>query len=178
MAARTFPFIHVKSAKFPVLPGEEDELVNEGTYGKALAQYLEAQLKARSYEVAFIGCEDWGWWVEIRGHPLAMGVCVYGSPDLSKTHELCVTVSPEPGRCWSWRQFRFVDTTGPAAKLFDDLREIFAADPAVEVLGYPEGFGTMNSQGELWTQKGHHPRLGFGNERCRRCARRSPCARR
>ena len=33
-------FIHIRSAKFPVLPGEREELVNEGTYGKALAIYL------------------------------------------------------------------------------------------------------------------------------------------
>lgn len=139
-SAKAFPFIHIRSAKFPVLPGEEDELVNEGTYGKALAQYLETQLKARSYDVACICCEDWGWWLELRGQPFVMGVCVYGSPDLPKTHELCVTISPEAGRCWSWRQFRFVDRTGPVTKLFAELREILVADPAIEVLGYPEGF--------------------------------------
>ena len=38
-------FIHIKSSKFPILPGEEDELVNEGTYGKALALYIESELK-------------------------------------------------------------------------------------------------------------------------------------
>ena len=59
-------FIHIKFAKFPVLPGEEQELYNEGTYGKALAQYLESRLKERSYDVPFIGCEDWGWWVAVR----------------------------------------------------------------------------------------------------------------
>ena len=30
-------FIHVRSKKFPILPGEKEELVNEGMYGKALA---------------------------------------------------------------------------------------------------------------------------------------------
>ena len=98
--------------------------MNEGTYGKALAQYLEAQLKSRSYDAACIGCEDWGWWLELRGQPFVMGVCVYGSPDLPKTHELCVSICPEPGRYWSWRQFRFVDMTSPVTKLFADLREI------------------------------------------------------
>jgi hypothetical protein len=60
-------FIHIKSAKFPVLPGEEDELVNGGTYDKALAQYVHSELKKRSYRIPFICCEDWGWWVEIEG---------------------------------------------------------------------------------------------------------------
>ena len=31
------PSFHLRSAKFPVLEDEEEELVNEGTYGKALA---------------------------------------------------------------------------------------------------------------------------------------------
>jgi len=56
-------FIHIKSEKFPVLPGEDAELVNEGTYGKALAQYLEARLRERAYEVPTYCCEDWGWWI-------------------------------------------------------------------------------------------------------------------
>lgn len=37
-------FIHIRSDRFPVLPGEEDELVNEGTYGKALSQCLKDRL--------------------------------------------------------------------------------------------------------------------------------------
>jgi len=135
-----FPFIHIKSVKFPVLPGEEDELVNEGTYGKALALHLESRLKARSYNVEFICCEDWGWWVEIGGQPFTMGVCVYGSPDLSKTHELCVTVSPDPGLRWSWTRFRFIDTSARVTQLFSDLREIFSTDHEVQVLGFPEAF--------------------------------------
>ena len=33
-------FIHIRSSKFPILPGEKEELVNDGMYGKALAEYL------------------------------------------------------------------------------------------------------------------------------------------
>jgi hypothetical protein len=40
-------FILIRSTKFPVLPGEKEELVNEGTYGKALAGYLQKKLKER-----------------------------------------------------------------------------------------------------------------------------------
>lgn len=141
MSAKYFPFIHIKSAKFPILPGEERELVNEGTYGKALAQHLESELRSRSYDVKFICCEDWGWWVEIGGQPFIMGVCVYGSPDLSKTHELCVTVSPDPaGLRWSWTRFRFIDTRVRVTQLFSDLHEIFSTDSEVHILGCPEAF--------------------------------------
>lgn len=134
------PFIHIKSAKFPVLPGEEEELVNEGTYGKALAEYLEAKLKDRGYDVPFVCCEDWGWWVEIRGQPFTLGLCVYGGPDLAGTQELCFTISEEPGRRWSWSRFRFIDTTSRVEKLFTDLKMILADDPDIQVLGYPSGF--------------------------------------
>ncbi len=134
------PFIHIKSAKFPILPGEAAELVNEGTYGKALAQYLQTRLQERSYDAPFICCEDWGWWVEVRGQPFTMGVCVYGSPALSETEELCVKPSPEPGRRWSWSRFRFVDTSPRVAQLFSDLREILATDAEVQILGFPEAY--------------------------------------
>lgn len=39
--------IRVNSAKFPILPGEADELVNEGMYGKALAECLADRIKER-----------------------------------------------------------------------------------------------------------------------------------
>lgn len=141
MSAKTFfPYIHIKSTKFPVLPGEEAEMVNKGTYGKALARYLESRLKERSYDVSFICCEDWGWWVVIAGQRFTMGVCVYGSPSLSETHELCVTVSPEPCHRWSWTRFQFIDTSARVNQLFSDLREMFSTDPEIEVLGFPAAF--------------------------------------
>ena len=33
-------FIHIRSDKFPALPGEDDEIVNDGMYGKALVLTL------------------------------------------------------------------------------------------------------------------------------------------
>jgi hypothetical protein len=37
-------FIHIRSAKFPILPGEDGELVHPGMYGKAHAHYLQERL--------------------------------------------------------------------------------------------------------------------------------------
>jgi hypothetical protein len=71
-------FIHIRSAKSPVLSGEKEELVNEGMYGKA------------------------------------DGV-----------------TAPKK---WSWREFRFVDSTPYVTKLHGDLFSIFRADPDVQVL--------------------------------------------
>lgn len=132
------PFIHIRSAKFPVLPEEDGELVNEGTYGKALAQYLEARLKERGYDVPFICCEDWGWWIDIREQPFTLGLCVYKGPE--ETQEMCFTINREPGRRWSWTRFRFIDTTSRVEKLFSDLKMILSEDPDIQVFGYIEEF--------------------------------------
>ncbi|MEO8271005.1 MAG: hypothetical protein ABI557_14880, partial [Aureliella sp.] len=69
-------FIHIKSAKFPILPGEKEELVNEGMYGKALSKYLQVKLTDRDYDVPFVCSEDWGWWLELKTAPFAFGVCI------------------------------------------------------------------------------------------------------
>ena len=34
----------IETKKFPVLKGEQEEIVNEGMYGKALCTYLQAKL--------------------------------------------------------------------------------------------------------------------------------------
>src|SRR5262249_50837217 len=72
------PFIRVRSSTFAIRPGEAEELVNEGTYGKALAEYLTEKLRERGYYAPFFCCEDWGWWVELKGVPFVFGVCIYG----------------------------------------------------------------------------------------------------
>jgi hypothetical protein len=51
----------IRSSKFPILPSEKEELVNEGMYGKALAVFLQAQRTDRGYDAPFVCCEDWGW---------------------------------------------------------------------------------------------------------------------
>lgn len=128
--------IHIRSSKFPILPGEADELVNEGTYGKALAEYLQARLKERGYEAPFIVCEDWGWWIELKGAPFAFGVCIYGAERAEEegSLDLFCTDGATGRRKWSWRHFGFVDTAPWSEKLHEDLVAIFRADPDVEVL--------------------------------------------
>ena len=128
-------FIHIRSAKFPILPGEKEELVNEGMYGKALAQYLQQKLKERGYVAPFFCCEDWGWWIELKGVPFIFGVCIYCGPKQDGSLDLFCTDGATAPKKWSWRKFRFVDTTAWATKLHDDLVLIFQSDPEVEVIG-------------------------------------------
>jgi len=138
-------FIQIRSKKFPILPGEKEELVNEGMYGKALAQYLQTKLVERRYDAPFIVCEDWGWWVELKTAPFTFGVCIYCGPEAKDPLDLfCTDGAPGP-RKWSWRKFQFVDTKPWTEKLHDDLVVIFRADPEIEIVStcldspFPEG---------------------------------------
>jgi hypothetical protein len=129
------PFIRVRSTQFEILPGEAEELVNEGMYGKAMALYLTARLREWGYDAPFHCCEDWGWWVELAGYPFAFGVCIYGVECDGGQLDLYVTAGVVEPRQWSWRQFRFVATAPAVARLHADLVAIFGMDPEVQVLG-------------------------------------------
>jgi hypothetical protein len=134
------PFIHLRSAKFPIQPGEDAELVNPNTYGKALAEYLQTRLIERGYRVPFVCCEDWGWWVELKGQPFTLGLLVRGFAMEDRSLDLCVQVSAEPERRWSWTRFRFIDRAPTVEQLNRDLKEIVESDPAIRVLRYTQDF--------------------------------------
>jgi hypothetical protein len=127
-------FIHIRSGKFPILPGEKEELVNEGMYGKALAEYLQSKLREWGYAVPFTCCEDWGWWVELKSAPFTFGVCIYCGPVRNGPLDFFCTDGTTALKKWSWRKFQFIDTTPYVHKLHDDLVSIFRADPDVQVL--------------------------------------------
>jgi hypothetical protein len=133
-------FIHIKSAKFPILPGEKEELVNDGIYGKALAIYLQTKLSGRGYKAPFVCCEDWGWWVELSGAPFTFGVCVYSLSEPAGLCEFAVTDGATGPRKWSWSRFRFVDTGTWVNKLHEDMLAIFESDQDVTVLGVSDEF--------------------------------------
>jgi hypothetical protein len=127
-------FIHIRSARFPILPGEKEELVNEGMFGKALAGYLQGKLRERGYDAPFICCEDWGWWVELKDTPFAFGVCIYCGPERDGPLDLFCTDGATARKKWSWRRFRFVDSTPYVTKLHNDLVAIFRADRDIQLL--------------------------------------------
>lgn len=129
-------FVHIRSPKFALMPGEKDEVVNEGIYGKALAIYLKEKLTLRGYAIPFYCCEDWGWRVHIDGASFLFGVCIYGWP-VGETEQLDIwcTDSFHKPRKWSWRKWRFFDTAPLTTKLQRDLLQIFGSDPDVDILG-------------------------------------------
>jgi hypothetical protein len=127
-------FIHIRSPKFAILPGEEEELVNEGMYGKAVAEYLQARLKMCGYDAPFYCCEDWGWWVELKDAPFTFGVCIYCSPERDGLLDFFCTDGAAGPRKWSWRSFRFIDTGPWVERLHEDLAAIFRGDPEVQLV--------------------------------------------
>ncbi|TWT89599.1 hypothetical protein [Stieleria varia] len=129
------PFLHIRSAKLRILPGEDDELVNEGMYGKACAQYLQTSLAGRGYSVPFVVCEDWGWWVDVKGLDFTCGIGVYGIQiDDSGDLDLCVTVLTPKGKKWSWTKLRSIDTSAEVDKLHETIRSIFEDDVDVTIV--------------------------------------------
>ena len=133
-------FIHIRSSKFPILPGEKEELVNGGMYGKSLAEYLRAKLGERGYDAPFICCEDWGWWVELKTAPFAFGVCIYSGPEEDGPVDFACTDGATGPKKWSWTTFRFVDTSPWVNKLHDDLMAVFHADDDVQIVGVSNEF--------------------------------------
>ncbi|MEP0347363.1 hypothetical protein [Rhodopirellula bahusiensis] len=124
-----------------MLPGEADELINEGMYGKACAEYLRDELGQLGYQAAQVVCEDWGWWMTIAGLPFSCGVGIYGMRiDDTDDLDLCVTVQTPRGKKWSWARFRFVDTTEEVDRLHRAIRGIFAADNDVTIVAETPDF--------------------------------------
>ncbi len=125
-------FIHVRSTKFRILPGEEDELVNEGMYGKSLALYLQSKLAENGYKTPSVVCEDWGWWVEVAEIDFTCEIGVYGMQMVDTDElDLCVTILTPKGKKWSWGKFRSIDTTPAVERLHQKLLQIFNADEEV-----------------------------------------------
>ncbi|QEG01439.1 hypothetical protein Mal15_55150 [Stieleria maiorica] len=134
-------FLRVRSPKLGVMPGEEEELVNEGMYGKAFALYLRDALGRKGCQATQVVCEDWGWWVTVSGLPFSCGIGIYGMRiDHSDDLDLCVTVLTPRGKKWSWSRFRFVDTTADVDRLHEAIREICAADDDVTIVAETPGF--------------------------------------
>ncbi|MCY2973330.1 MAG: hypothetical protein NTW52_01545 [Planctomycetota bacterium] len=129
------PFLHVRSAKFRVLPGEDVELVNEGMYGKSLALYLQVKLAENGYKTPCVVCEDWGWWLEVKRLDLTCGIGVYGMQiDDTDDLDLCVTVLTPKGKKWNWAKLRSIDTSSEVEKLHDTIRSIFTDDLDITIV--------------------------------------------
>ena len=133
-AEYTEEFIHIASDKFPVQPGEDEEIYNEGMYGAALCEYLEVEMGKLGYEASGLA-EDWGWWVGITKGEFKSSLCVYctSEPPTCKTYAICD--GEQSFKRWNWSKFRKVSRKDEILKLRADLLSVFQNDPDIEVKG-------------------------------------------
>jgi hypothetical protein len=98
-------FIHLRSARFPLLPGEAEEMVNEGLVGGT------------------------------GRNPLPLRGLRLPPPQRGDRAAFCCTDGASAERIWNWRTFGWIDTAPWPEALHGELRAIFREDPEVELLG-------------------------------------------
>jgi hypothetical protein len=124
--------IMIETKKFPPLPGEADELVNPGMYGKALCQYLERELPQLGIKVPFFCNEDWGWWLEVEQGSFKLGLCIYSIPEgEADPNAYAIMPTTNSERRWSWRRFRMVDISRELVQVVDTLEQLFKRDSEI-----------------------------------------------
>jgi hypothetical protein len=126
---RDSPTLEFESSAFAVTPGE-DAKTNPGIYGKALAEWIGANLPARGFKTGEVIAEDFGWLVPVE----------------SKPHSLYVVCASEDGETERWRAFAFAEggllarlmgkdrRSESVAALFAALRELIEGGPDIRNL--------------------------------------------
>ena len=127
-------FIEIKTKKFPIMEGEDDEVINDGMYGKALSLYISNELKSNNYDIPFYLSEDFGWWIEVKKLGFSLGIIIYSESEPGENPEKYVVTSSvtKPIKKWSWKKLRYIDYTSKITDMLDVLYEKFQSDPEVE----------------------------------------------
>ena len=125
----------IKTRKFPILVGEDDEVTNEHMYGKALCKYLESELPTVGIDVPFFCNEDWGWWLEVQRGAFKMGLCIYSDPDARGDPErYAVMPSMKNGKSWSWSRFSTVDVAKDVLEVIDVVAKLLTSDKDIPIV--------------------------------------------
>lgn len=132
--------LEFRSEAFPAQPGEEEQ-VNPGHWGRLLADYLSAELRARGFAGRGPFAEDWGWLIPLENDAFALWIgCgniergadfgVEGDPDPADQF-LCFI---EPSKPFVRKLFRKIDTTARVSELAAALEAALRAHPGVRQL--------------------------------------------
>jgi hypothetical protein len=125
-------WLKIETRKFPILEGEKQEITNEGMYGKALCQYLEAKLPAAGIDAPSYCSEDWGWWLEVRRGSFKMGLCIYSEPGVEADPvRYAIGPSIEEAKKWSWSKFKKEDMSQEVLAVIDTVERILRNDAEV-----------------------------------------------
>ena len=125
----------VETKKFPIMPGEDQEIVNERMYGKALCQYLESVLPGAGLGVLGYCAEDWGWWLEVERGAFKMGLCVYSDPEATANPErYAILPSVQQAKKWSWSKFKNIDNSADVLEIVGVLERVLKSDKEIPVV--------------------------------------------
>jgi hypothetical protein len=125
----------IETKKFPRLAGEDQELANEGMYGKALCQYLQEELPRSGIDVPSFCNEDWGWWVAVERDGFKMGLCVYSDPAATGDPErYAVLPSIHQAKKWSWGRLRAVDVSQDVLGVMQTVEMVMKRDKDIHAV--------------------------------------------
>lgn len=125
----------IESKKFPILPGEDDEITNERMYGKALCQYLQSELPRAGIDVPAYCNEDWGWWLEVERGAFTMGLCVYSDPAaMGDPEKYALVPSIQHEKKWLWAKLKKVDVAKDVLELVDIVERVLKSDKEIPVV--------------------------------------------
>ena len=89
-------YLVFRSCSFPPTQGEDDLLINEGTHGKALIEWLTVELKKQEVSVDDGIVEDFGWFAYFQRGPVSGGIACTIHPE-GKWHECHISVDMNVG---------------------------------------------------------------------------------
>lgn len=121
--------VEFRSSAFPAQPGEEEQ-INPGVWGKALADYLRAEMPKRGVETGAPYAEDWGWALPIKhdAFPVWIGCANY---EEYEDGFLCFI---EPSKPVIRKLFSKIDTTEKVRQVADAIDAALRAHSGVREL--------------------------------------------
>ena len=117
----------VRTTEFSIQPGEDSE-TNPGVFGRALADYLAAQIRSRGVGVEEVIPEDFGYCIMLKRKPLRLWIACGNRA--GRTDEWIAFAVAEGGLLG-----RFVGNIHPAVEIdrvSEMLGEIMKAAPGLE----------------------------------------------
>lgn len=125
----------IETKKFPIMPGEDQEIINERLYGKALCQYLASALPDAGLDVQSYCAEDWGWWLDVQRGAFKMGLCIYSDPDAKLDPErYAILPSVKQLKKWSWSKFKTIDLSADVLEFVAIVEKVLKSDKDIPVV--------------------------------------------
>ena len=125
----------IESKKFPVMPGENEEITNERMYGKALCQYLQSALPPAGLNVPTYCNEDWGWLLDVERGAFKMGLCIYSEPEVAGDPvRYALLPSIHRKKKWSWAKLKNVDVSNDVLEIIGIVEQVLKGDKDITVV--------------------------------------------